>query len=265
MASAWNAAILATNLADAGTITCSSAALLTPASRLQNPHIARKWRGISGDTESVVVDLGSVQSIDTVMLRGINLTTAGITRVRTSVADSTGQAGDVYDSGSVTGAVDEDYENFVNLMTTPGSCRYVRIDLNEPSATYVEAGRLAVGLRQQLGINFAFGYTERHVDRSREVEGRGGQTFIDPDNSYRIWNVTFDNVSSTERFGLVETLDRLNGIQTDFLFVRDPTSTNLGRDSLWGRVKTIAPISSPQAWLGDEPAYSKSYEIYERL
>jgi hypothetical protein len=74
MAAPWNAAIAFDNLADRGIITASSSAILTPPSILQNPHIARKWRGASGESEYLTADLLADVVLDTVAVIGLSLT-----------------------------------------------------------------------------------------------------------------------------------------------------------------------------------------------
>lgn len=261
MADQSNAAIAFRNLSDAGTIYASSALVLTPPSTLQNPHIARKWRGKNGAAEYLATSL--LVGFDTVLLRGVNLTEAGSYRVRVSSVDTSGQAGDLYDSGTLTD-VDPVYGTILVLLPSPMT-GIVRIDLAEPDAAYIEAGRLFVGPRSEFNENFAYGWSERWIDRSQETESRGGQTYIDEDVTYRCWSMNFEFLSGAFRYGVVQDLDRLIGTKADFLMIANPDSDNLGRDSLWGRVKQVSPIVQPQVFVDDLGGFSKSFEIYERL
>lgn len=266
MALTHNACIAYRNLADLGTVTASSSTALTPAALLQNAHVARHWRSRSA-TEFVLVDLGAVQPVDTVALMGLSLTAAGLTRIRVSASDPSGQGATAYDSdpaGSAAGRVDPAYGYLVHLLPAPVAGRYVRIDLVQPGAPYIEAGRFFVGARHQFASNFAFGWNRAWVDRSRRTESRGGQTYIDPDNTYRTADLTFEAVREGERFGVVEEIDRTNGEHTDVLLVTDPSSPNLGRDSIWGLL-TLSPVQQPAAWVAGRPIYQKSYQIKERL
>jgi hypothetical protein len=262
MADFQRAAIAFRNLSDVGSIQASSSLILTPPdATLKNPHIARKWRGKSGSTEYLLTSY--LVGIDTVMLRGVNLTLAGTYRVRVSSADTSGQAGDVFDSGDVAG-IDPVYGTLLHLLPEMVD-GYVRIDLTEPGASYIEAGRLFVGPRNQFNINFAWGWTERWIDRSQSTESRGGQTYIDPDVSYRCWSMNFEAISATFRNEVLQDLDRLVGTRSDFLMIANPASANLGKDSIWGRVQDVSPIVQPQIYLSDGAAFSKTFEIYERL
>lgn len=258
------AKILYDNLADATatTITASTALTLTPVQqRLQNPHVGRKWRS-TGNAEYIIADLGSSQSIDTVALLGVSGSDP-TTRIRLSTADASGAAGDAHDSGAATGRIDSGYGDLIYLLPAAASGRYVRIDVSEGGVDYIEVGRLVIGLLTELTLNYALGWSRQWVDRSRKTEGRGGQTFFDEEDSYRVLDVTFDALTEAERTGLVETIDRVNGEHRDILFVADPSSSNLGRDSIWGLLDGIQPVLQPT--LTTPARYSKSYRIRERL
>lgn len=257
-----NAAIAFPNLSDAGSVAASTAIVAAPASTLQNPHVARKWRGTNGDTE--FIRTSALTGFDTVLLRGLNLTSAGTTRVRVSSADSSGQAGDVFDSHEITGLVDEAFGTLLVLLPALVD-GFVLIDMQEPGADVIEAGRLCVAPRMEFSVNFSWGWSEQWIDRSRETESRGGQSFIDPDVTYRSWNMQFGNLSRTER-AVIQQLDRLNGTKRDFLMIKDTDSDTFGPDSLWGRVKQIDPILQPGGYRVDGGLIStKSFQMFERL
>lgn len=253
----WN------NLADAGAISASSFVMLTPPTILQNPHVARKWRGVAGAAEYLIIDLGSVVSIDCVALMGVNLTPVGLTRIRASTGDSSGLDGSAYDSdpaGASAGRVNPRYPSLVELLPVAVLARFVRIDLEQPGAAFIEAGRLFIGLTEQFKINFGYGWNRGWNDRSRITESRGGQSYVDRDNAYRTLDMTFGFVDAAQRYGLIEDIDQLNGKHTDVLMITDPTSAQLGRDSIWGLNQEVTPVSQPF-----HETYSKTFRIKERL
>jgi len=261
----WNAAIAYANLADGGIIRASSASQLTPPSRLQNPHVARKWRGDNNPSEYLTVDVGDVRDVDTVAVMGLTLTAAGTIRVRASATDTSALMAEAYDSGPITGAVDPRYGMLVHLLPVPVQARYVRIDLEQPGATYIEAGRLFVGRRWQFAYNFGFGWSYGHTDLSTRTQSRGGQTYVDPNVSYRSVSISFDVITEAQRLGFVEEIERVNGTRLDVLLITNPASDNLGRDSIWGLITDPDPITQPATWIAGMPAYAKSYKIQERL
>lgn len=251
------------NLADRGAVTASSFAIATPPPVLQSPHVARRWRGVAGAAEYLTIDLFAVKPVDCVALFGLNLSAAGLTRIRLSAGDSSALDGAAYDSdpaGPVAGRVNPRWPALIHLLPAPVMARYVRIDLQEPGAAFIEAGRIFVGATTQFETNFAYGWSRGYVDRSRTTESRGGQTYVDRDNSYRVLELQFGFVEAAERWGVIEDVDQFNGKHTDVLLITDPTSSELGRDSVWGLMEDVTPVSQPNLDL-----YSKTYRIKERL
>lgn len=242
------------NLADDAAVTFSSQELLLPASNLQNENVGRKWRSLQA-SDYVVFGLASSESIDTVGVFGINAETV---RVRVSSVDSTGVAGDLYDSG--TQNVDSSYNQFIGLLTSAQSGRYVRIDLATSSDTFVEAGRVFFGVRTQFGVNFGYNWERGRTDLSIRAKTRGGQTQIFPDRVVRTISVNFGFLTETEADGFIETIEGDVGLHSDVLFIVDPASTNLPRDSYWGLITDATPVVNTNPNI-----FSKQYKIEERL
>jgi hypothetical protein len=242
------------NLADGATVAASTQELLLPAVNLQNPHVARKWRSLLS-TASVVFTLAEAAEIDTVAMFGISAETI---RVRLSATDPSGVMGEVYDSG--TQAVDETFSSFVVLMAAPASALYVLVDLATTSEDFVEAGRAFIGTRHQFGVNHEFNWSRGRVDRSVRAKSRGGQTQVSPDDGFRQVQVTFGFLTAAEASGLVDTIDRVNGLHTDVLLILDPDSVNLPRDSYWGLIAEDADVINPKSGV-----FSKTYKIEARL
>lgn len=261
--------ILYLNLADAGTMSASSWIAAAPPIILQNQHVARRWRGRLGDTEWVLVDLLASQSIDTVALVGmtwldVNLDEQPVnsnatTRIRISSIDATGAAGDVYDSGLIAGQVDAAYMQLVKLLPAPVSGRYVRIDISQASAQALQAGRFVVGLREDFLWNFSYGWSFGFADLSRRRKSAGGQTFVERDDRFRMLNLNFDVVDPIDRYGFVHEIDRLNGHSQDVLFIINPNSASINRDTIWGLMQELSMPTQPNLDI-----FSKSYSIEER-
>ena len=253
-----SAAVGYLNLADAGTVTAvSSQATTMPATNVQNVHVQRRWRSLV-NSANFVIDLGASKSVDTVGVFGMTMSASGTIRIRLSTSDATGAAGDAYDSGVV--AVVSSYNAHVSLVTAPVTARYFRADLSDAAATYVEAGRVFIGVRTPLTYNFAYGWQKGFVDRSIKSKTRGGQTQVWLDNHYRILDVTFSTVTRAQRNAVVEDIDRINGQSTDVLFIIDPASSVPARDSIWGLITDATPVV--QSYFG---VFSKQYKIEERL
>jgi hypothetical protein len=238
------------NLADTATVTASSQLLLAPVRNLLEPNVKRKWKSNTTD-DYILVDLGSVMAFDAVALMGV---VGNTNRFRYSTADATGASGDVWDSG--IHATDPSYGQAIDLHGGPA--RYIRIDLNAPIAN--EAGRIVITLCHQFQTNFSYGWQRKWVDPSLITKTRGGQTQVSNMPTYRSIQATFNNIPVDELYGDIETMDRVNGLKKDVLFITDPASANLPRDTLWGLMTSLS--SSSQPYYG---RFSKQYSIDERL
>lgn len=251
------------NYADEGVIRTSSALFLTPPIRLsaQYPKIAVKCRNNGENAWSVFVDLLSPRAVDTFALFGTNLDSTATGRVRASLIDSSVEAAEVYDSGPITGGIDPKYGTFLHRSAALKTCRYARMDLSQPVAPYVEAGRAWVSPSEQVETNFSPGFARSRVDPSDLTESRSGTLDVDERPQYRVWDVTFDFLSDVEVDGFIEDMDWRNGTTRDVLLIRDPASSNLGRDSIFGLLKPqsiVQPYAMPNK-------FSRRYSIRERL
>lgn len=250
-----NAIIGYTNLVDTALeVRASSSELLLPVSNLLVPHVARKWRGLAGNSDYVVIDFGAPTYIGLIGVFGITGTQA---RIRLSTVDTTGGAGDAYDTGTVV--VDQAYLSTVTLVPGGATGRYLRVDITT-AGDFVEIGRVFAGMQTEFSYNYVWNAQWQWNDRSTRTKTRGGQTQISNDVTYRTLDVTFDFLTKDERDGFIETIDRVNGMKTDVLFVAEPDSTNLARDSIWGLVTTITPVVAANIGI-----YSKQFQFEERL
>lgn len=262
--------VLYLNLADSGTVDASSWIAASPPALLQDQHISRRWKGRSGDTEFIILDLGALSVIDTIGLFGCARTRladdiqetmdeTATTRVRVSSVDSTGVAGDLYDSGPETGQISSAYGQLIKLLPAPITGRYVRIDLMETGSIALLAGRLVVGLREAFTYNFSFGWAFGFADLSRKRKSAGGQTFVERDDRYRILTLSFDVLAQVDRYSFVQEIDRINGLSEDILFVLSLNSTDFGRDCIWGLIQDQSPPTQPNL-----DVFAKAYNLEER-
>lgn len=247
------AAVVFENLADAAEVRASSSILLAQPTLVQQVHVERRWRALN-NVAWLVLDLGAEIPIDTVAAMGL---TASAARVRVSADDPSGAAGELFDSGQLT--VDQAYLAIVALCDMPVAGRYVRIDLSGTASDYVEAGRVCIGLRSTFAYNFDYGWSYGYVDPSTRSKTRGGQTQVTPRRPYRTIDVSFARVTAADRYAFVERIDRENALQRDILFITDPESDNLARDTIWGLMSETTPIVQP--FLDD---FTKQYRIEER-
>jgi len=235
------AAIVLSNFVDvtATIISASNFIATAPPSMLREEHVGRKWRDNAASTW-ILADLASSQTIDTVALFGVSsLGSSSSFQLRLSSVDSTGVAGDVFNSGTITGTqyFDANYQTF-GFLGSAASARYVRLDISQPTAPYIEAGRWLIGLRQQLTTNFQVPWTRSARRGSADTIGVGGQTFVDRRTGYWSVNASFNFITESERTALIEQLGIaiVNTGHRDILWINDAASTQYPRDFVWGYI-----------------------------
>lgn len=264
-----NAAIVIDNLADGKTVVASSQVLTMPASNLLTPHPQERWRSI-GNGGSIILDKGALLSGDTVALLGLTCSTSTLMHLRLSTVDSLGLAGDVFDDGGIhngDGHLDTTYNSLIYRLSAPVSYRYVRIDLFDPTAAllaatnFVEAGCILDGLSETFAYNFSWSAGFQHHDRSGVVKVAGGGTLTWQDNTYRSISLPFDWITSAQRYGVIERLDRVKGKTSNILLMTDTASTNMPRDSIFGLVTEQTQIGFVQG-VG---LFTKALNFEERI
>lgn len=240
-----NASLVIDNNADSGTVGASSQALTMPVQNLKTPHPSERWRSLT-NADWFVLDKGSSILADTVMVAGLTAGPNSTLRLRLSTIDSTGVVADVLDSGALASGdrhFDIEYGTLVYQLSVAASWRYLRLDISDPDASFVEAGCVLDGLSEQFVYNFVAGGSFQHVDRSRVSPTSSGMTLTWDDNTFRRIDLSFPLVDSAQRYGVVERLDRVKGRKRNVLLITDTDSDNLPRDSIYGLVTDQTPVT----------------------
>lgn len=265
-----NAAISGINIAASGTISASSQELSLPASSLLAAGGETRWRSKTNNDFCVT---GLLSSFDTILITGVTAGVNATIRVRVSSADISGAAGDLYDvtvtqsDAVVAGAprFDANYDAVACLIGSVVS-GYVRFDTFDPDASFVEAECLNVRRCTQFTYNYGYGWQIQYEDRSTSQESRAGSDLIWLDNKRRHVTVDFKWIATTQRYGVVEEIDRDNGLHATVLLILDTASTNLARDSIVGLIKDQTPIVQPDpVFAEDGPLFAKQYLIKTSL
>lgn len=266
MALTYPAAFCFNNLAETASITASSSLPLCPPSRLQTQHVGQAWC-TETDTAALTIALNGAATFDTIGLFGLgpSFSTSGVTRARASAFDTSAQDGALYDSGSAAGRVNSYYGNLVFLIDGAVTGGYIRIDLSQAGIARLLAGYLVIALRSQVQLNFVQGASDAPIDPSIITPSRSGADWVDPRTTYREWDFNFDFLAETERMGWVEDMDRLRGATKNVMVIRNCASTNLGRDTLCGRITNAPPSLNREGFINGAPAYSKAFKIKQRL
>lgn len=270
MTLASNIAAAWTNIATVAagcTLTASSEAAGMLVSKLQNEHTRRNWRSGATSTVSITGTYPTDQSADTVDLLNTNLTAGGLARVRFTSAGGVG--GDVWDSnaGLATGQVDPSYKDAIVLASSVKSgWRSFTIDLVDASRSYIEAGFLFIGTRTQFAYNYSYGAGRTRVDPSITKKTNGGQTVVRLKPAFWQWEIPMGWITEVQTNGVVEQIDLLNGRHLPVLFLMNPASTNLGKDSIFGLIQDSSPVVSIQSFdSAGGVMSSKTYKVEQRL
>ncbi len=261
LAAAW------TNIALNATVTVSSAATAMPASNLQQEDTRRSWRSGATTTANVDLTFSSTQSADTFALFNTNLTAAGIVRVQLSNT-ALGNT-DIWDSnaGSTPGTVDPNYKDAIVLASSVKSgWKYCRFVVTDTSLTYIEAGLAFAATRTAFAYNYDWGAQFTRVDPSIQKKTKGGQTKILRRPQFRRFELPIAVVTEAQRWSVVEQIDLLNGVSIPVLFILDDSSSNLGRDSIFGLIQESSPVALIQGFdSAGGIVSSKPYRVEQRL
>lgn len=258
-------AVAHTNLIDDATLTASDSSLLLPVTRLQDPHVKRRWRSTTL-TPWVLTTL--IGPFNLVVLKGLTVSEDCTLRVRISSADSTGATGDSFDETFEHGDPEFDVDYGALVVLLPSSLTgYLRIDFdeNDSGRTYVQAGRLGAYVRHQFSFNFTPGASLGWNDPSIAVTTVGGQTITRRKDKFRTFNASLDWVTESDRNGFVETMDRVNGRTEEVVFIIDPDSDNLARDTILGLAVETSPVGFTNIYDSSGPLFTKTWQIKERL
>jgi len=237
------AALIARNLADAGTVSASSTIGTLLAANLQTPHLARVWRSATELTSCwVLVDLGASTSVDFVALMATVLSGTATYRLRISTVDATGAAGDAYDSTATDADLDQHYPHLVLPLAAPVTGRYVRIDLADGAPTQFEAGRLIVGALYRPTHNLRRDYQLTFYDGSRVDESDGGPDWVERRAARRGIRASLPAAGDEEMRTYLLRMQIERGQSQDIGLMLDTASTNPGRDFFWGLAQGVRPI-----------------------
>jgi hypothetical protein len=263
MTAAWNIAAASVNIAGNGTLTASSAATGMPITLLQQKDPIRRWRSAAGTTAYFDLTFSTTQSADTFSIIGTNLTAAGTVRIQLSNV-AAGNS-DIWDSTALAGQVDPVYQDaHILAPAVKSGWKYCRITLTDTSLSYIEAGFLFFSTRTQLSYNFDYGHQFYPVDPCDHKKTAGGTTDIVPHGPiYRRCVLTVGSLTEAQRWSVFQAIGMTNGRSTPILLILDPSSSNLGRDSIFGLIQDDVPVTSIQGFDASGAMYSAAVTIEE--
>jgi hypothetical protein len=235
-----NAGFLYADKVKLATVTASSFQPLLAPSLLKIPDLGSIWRTEEGvDDANIVADFGEQITVGATTVLALTVTASATFRVRLSTFDATGDDGDAYDSGTLSNVYDPVWRHFVHIFDAPAVGQYLRVDIAQSGATSIGAGCWLAGEFWQPGKNFALsGFVQTWDDADVVTVTRGGVEYVSEGFSRRRLAVNFESLTQTELDNQLYDIATLVKRRNPVLFVIDPESDNLPRDSIVGRLQT---------------------------
>lgn len=278
----------APNRADEATLTAGSQVASLPVTNLKDRQIAKPWRTQTTAPASTWVraDFGQSQVIGAVALIRHNFSQGSRWRIR--VGDDPAFATVSHDSGWVAiwpqieefgalpwgvfqwgGLVPQEVAAQITLsayylLPVPVVAQQLRIDIDDAanSAGYLQAGRLVAGPAYRPSRDMLYGWSIGFEDPSVVSKSRGGQTWIDVQERFRVLRFSLANLSETEAFGnIFDYLFRRKGIAGDVLVIpRADRPDQFHNQAIYGRLRTLEPLTNPYF-----ESFETNFEVEELL
>lgn len=235
----------------AQSLTASSSAL--PVTNLINPQRTKVWRSTS-NTAYVDFVLNNANGADYLALVDLNLTTAGMIRVRAwnDAINGTQLTLDMYYDPLVftpTSELDVDYgmgdyglgaygistplssssRKNVNLLPFGQLIQspYYRVDFMDTNLTYIQCGVMFLDRARVYTTNLSYGWNITQIDRSVSKESIAGQKYIQPRDTRLKISGKFSSLSEAERTDTIVALTEVGNTKS-FLYSVFPETNNKG-------------------------------------
>lgn len=249
---------LFSNQLEKGIVQADSSVL--PSSNLVNRQRTKVWRSAT-NTAWVTVSLNEANGADYLALVDLNMTTAGMIRVRawTDAVNGTQLEFDQYYDPVVFSAntsVDVDYglgdyglgAYGTNTPLTSSSRKNVqllpfgqtllspfyRIDFMDDNLQYIQLGVMFLSQSRSFDVNLAYDWSIRQIDRSVSKESIAGQRYIQPRDTRLEIQGRFPALNESERTDMIVAITEV-GNTKPFIYSVFPENNNVGlTTSLYG-------------------------------
>ena len=249
---------LFSNQLERATVQADSSVL--PSANLVNSQRTKVWRS-SSNTAWVSVELDQADGADYLALVDLNMTTAGMIRVRawTDAIEGTNLEFDqFYDPVVFTANTDVDVDYGMgdyglgaygtNTPLTSSSRKNVqllpfgqtllspfyKIDFMDDNLTYIQLGVMFLAKSRSFDINLAYDWSIRQIDRSVSKESIAGQRYIQPRDTKLQIQGRFPALNEAERTDMIVALTEVGNTKS-FIYSVFPENNNVGlTTSLYG-------------------------------
>ena len=245
----------------ANILASSASAASMPAENAFKIQPTDPWRSTVTNPAFLELDFGSAYEIDFVGVLFGNGSTNGTIRVKLNSTSSFGSP--AYDSGAQDywmnkAQVDysgwrriHSYLDLAEITPSIGSAgsqtyRYMRLEINDSTQSWVQVGRIYIGLKFRPTRNILWGsgfplFSENVI----RTESEGGLSHPIPRPKRREVRVTFEFNSESELINNFGEIMRNRGVSRDILFVPFPESTWKQHTMLYGLISAPIRASIP--------------------
>ena len=191
------------NLIDSATApTALTTDLLYPVANLQNQRLAKRWRSTAATAQTVTIDLGSAQGVDTIGIFGHSLTTSAALTIA-------GNATDVWTSPSVITSLTALTGPILKYLGSEWSYQYWQYAISDSSAAsnYVEAGLLWLGTKIDLDPASLDGFSVTKLRSDTVTYGRDRQKYATEGVGWRRFNLSFPKTGGSGLSNILTMFD----------------------------------------------------------
>ncbi|MFN7594765.1 MAG: hypothetical protein ACK5PU_04055 [bacterium] len=259
-------AFLYSNLARGAVLTSAQANVASmPVANLQDAQPRRRVR-FNATSATLDVDLLAPAAVDCVALISTTLSASATIRVRlANVADFSAVLTDTGTNSAE--AQDQAQGNVIVVLPAPITARYLRIDLADGAASFMDAGVLAVGALWRVLRGTAYGIREGRVmlDKRDRNPFTGAEFPVPAIANPRFAAFTLPSLSVAEARTQHRALLAALGAAGDALWIAElnDTMAERNRRAIWGAVN--APGEDAAVARDNLPLSSRAFRIQERL
>ena len=249
-----------------GSVASAQATIATmPITNLQDPQPRRRAR-LMGSSATVTADLGSEVPVDCVALISTTLGAGALVQAR--LANVPNFSAMLADTGLFNAeAQDESQGNVVLVLPVPVTARYLRIELTDGAASYMDIGLLVAGQLWRLLRGTAYGIREGRVmlDRRERNPYTGAEFPVPAIVNPRTAAFTLPALSTALARNQHREMLRRLGAALDTLWIAElgDSMAERNRRAIWGAMN--APGEDAAISRNSLPLTSRGLRMVERV
>lgn len=255
-----NAILATSNLLIGAELAASAETQDGPIANIARPPAVTAWRAL-GSSAWFTADLGAAQTIRALLLMRVTLGPAGTIRVRLS--DSAAHDGNVWDSGVQPANAATLLDGRKQCLVLPAgapSARYVKVDLADAGAAFIDVGYAWLSDWWQPQRNFSMGFQDGTATSSVREISKGGQVYAQKRPKARIKRFALDFMTPAEAKTRMPEIDDRVGDTAPLLFIPDPGAVDAASQAIVGLLTDLSDVTGRSTKMRARP-----FEIVELL